>query len=354
MKMLSLTVLASGLVAAMTAPALGIDPPEPTAARPADAASPQVVAGIVKTSPKELWKVWTTPEGFKKLGVAKAEIDLRPGGLIRSHYDPAGVVGDEGTIENEILAFEPERMLAIRIHKPPKGFPFEKAWKGTWTVISMADLGDGTTHVRIVGLGYDESAESVAMREFFAKGNGWTLQRLAQQFDSSAPAPAATAHGADPMEPIRVERVVALPRERVWGLLTTSAGWKEFLGVESKIEARPGGRFEVYFGATAPEGERGSEGCRVLSVLPGEMLSFDWNAPPKLAHARARRTWVVVVLEEVSATTTRVRLVHEGFAQMAEANPDHRAEWEETRGYFANAWPKVLDAVKTVGERRAK
>jgi hypothetical protein len=37
----------------------------------------------------EVWQVFSTGEGFTRLGVARAEMDFRPGGLIRSTYDAA-------------------------------------------------------------------------------------------------------------------------------------------------------------------------------------------------------------------------------------------------------------------------
>jgi uncharacterized protein YndB with AHSA1/START domain len=79
----------------------------------------------------DVWRVWSTSEGYKAVGVALADIDLRVGGLIRSRYSADGVLGDEQTIENEILAFEPPRMIAFRIHKTPANFPFMEAWKRT-------------------------------------------------------------------------------------------------------------------------------------------------------------------------------------------------------------------------------
>src|SRR5262249_26497015 len=127
---------------------------------------------IVKAPASEVWKAFATAEGFKKLGVAQCEMDFRIGGLIRTHYDANGRIGDDGTIQNEIISFEPERMLSIRIHQPPKKFPFSEAtWKQTWTVITLADLGDGRTHVRVAGMGYADTEEGQKMRQFFQSGN---------------------------------------------------------------------------------------------------------------------------------------------------------------------------------------
>jgi uncharacterized protein YndB with AHSA1/START domain len=267
---------------------------------------PQVVEGIIKATPTEVWNVFATAEGFKKLGVAQCEMDFRVGGLIRSHYNPKGVIGDEGTIQNRIISFEPGHMVSFRIDQPPKGFPFSEAtWKNTWSVATFTDLGDGTTHLRLAGIGYPDTEEGRKMREFFERGNGWVVQHLQQQFDSAAPVRSGAAHAEDPLAPIELETVVERSRAEVWRLLSTNEGWKQFLGTESAIELTPGGKFEVYFSSDAPAGSRGSEGCTVLSYIPNEMLSYSWNAPPKFAHARARHTWVVIRLEDLTPTRTR-------------------------------------------------
>jgi uncharacterized protein YndB with AHSA1/START domain len=130
-----------------------------------------------------VWNVWTSGEGYKSLGVAQADVDFRVGGLIRSHYSATGYLGDEDTIENRILAFEPRRMIAIRIERTPKSFPFKEAWKNTWTVITLTDLGNNRTHIRIASMGYGTDEESMAMRKFFEAGNASTLKTLQDHFE---------------------------------------------------------------------------------------------------------------------------------------------------------------------------
>jgi uncharacterized protein YndB with AHSA1/START domain len=237
-------------------------------------------------------------------------------------------------------------MVAFRIQQPPKQFPFsETTWKKAWTVVTLTDLGDHRTHLRIAGMGYPDNDEGRSMREFFERGNAWTLASLQQQFDAAAPAPTRAAHAADPLAPVSLDTVVKLPRAEVWSLLATAAGWKQFMGVDAVIDLRPGGRFEIHFDPNAPDGLRGSEGCTVQSFLPSRMLSYTWNAPVEFAHARGERTWVVAQLEELGPARTRVRIDHLGFADQARDNPEHRAEWEEVRAYFQQAWRKVLDAL---------
>jgi uncharacterized protein YndB with AHSA1/START domain len=149
-----------------------------TAAR---AAEPQVTEGFINAPVAQVWRIFTTSDGFKATGVAHAEVDLRVGGTIRSHYDPKGTLGDPGTIVNEILAYEPERMLAIRIKEAPANFPYRNAMKSTWTVIYFTPSGD-MTHLRIVGLGYQDDPESLEMRKFFERGNRYTIDHLAKPF----------------------------------------------------------------------------------------------------------------------------------------------------------------------------
>jgi uncharacterized protein YndB with AHSA1/START domain len=151
------------------------------AAITARAAEPLVTEGFINAPVAEVWRLFTTSEGYRATGVAQAEVDLRVGGTIRSHYDPQGRLGDPNTIVNEILAFEPERMLALRIKTAPADFPFKQAMHNTWSVIYFAPAGE-MTQVRIVGLGYGDDPESQAMREFFEKGNRFTLDQLAKPY----------------------------------------------------------------------------------------------------------------------------------------------------------------------------
>jgi uncharacterized protein YndB with AHSA1/START domain len=140
--------------------------------------------GTINAPVAAVWNVWTTSEGYKSLGVAKADVDFKLGGLIRSHYSASGTLGDEETIENRILAYEPKRMIAIRIERTPKSFPFKEAWKHTWTVITLTDLGDNRTHIRIASMGFGTDEESASMRKFFEAGNAETIKVLQERLST--------------------------------------------------------------------------------------------------------------------------------------------------------------------------
>jgi uncharacterized protein YndB with AHSA1/START domain len=157
------------------------------AAQTADDASCFVQEVTIHAPPSSVWSVLTTSEGYKTLGVAEADVDFRIGGFIRSHYSSEGFIGDDETIENRILAYEPERMIATAISRPPKSFPFKQAWKSTWSVVTLTDLGNGETHVRAAMFGFGADEESSRMRKFFEAGNGSTLKLLRTRLESGVP-----------------------------------------------------------------------------------------------------------------------------------------------------------------------
>ncbi len=129
------------------------------------------------------------------------------------------------------------------------------------------------------------------------------------------------------------ETEVAADPMSVWSAWASNEGIAAWWApAASNIDLRIGGPFEILFTLEAPEGSRGSEGCKVLAYVPGEALSFTWNAPPHLP-LRETNTWVVLTFA-ATATGTAVRLVHTGFLE----GPD----WDDYMAYFDSAWTAVL------------
>lgn len=141
------------------------------------------------------------------------------------------------------------------------------------------------------------------------------------------------AAGAD-IRSLTKEVEVAAPPMEVWKAWTSNEGIASWWGpAQSNIDLRIGGPFEILFSLEAPEGTRGSEGCKVLAYVPGESFAYTWNAPPHLP-LRETNTWVVMSFQP-STTGTRVRLVHTGFL----TGPD----WDDYLAYFDDAWNRVLE-----------
>ena len=145
---------------------------------------------------------------------------------------------------------------------------------------------------------------------------------------------------------IECETTVAAPVADVWRCWSSSEGAQTFFAPKCDIQPQPGGPFEIWFNPTGKPGERGAEDLHVLSSLPGEMISFEWSAPPQFAHARPLHTWVVVTFTPIDDQHTRVRLVHLGFDEMKAKHPDHADEWDKVCKYFGKAWPYVLGNLK--------
>lgn len=141
---------------------------------------------------------------------------------------------------------------------------------------------------------------------------------------------------------IDTEVVVKAGQDEVWDAWTTNEGVQSFFTSKTNVQLAIGGPFEMYFLDDAPKGKQGSEGCKFLSYLPKEMISFSWSAPPQFAHARKHFTWVVLRFDRIGDQQTRVRLTHLGWPEMRAAYPEHSAEWDEVYDYFAAAWPRVL------------
>jgi len=137
---------------------------------------------------------------------------------------------------------------------------------------------------------------------------------------------------------LRLEIIVPASLEGVWKAWTTTEGVKTFFSSDAKVELAVGGSYEIYFDLEKPYGLRGSEDCRVLSYLPMEMLSFDWNAPPEFGELRNKHTIVVLQFEEVGPGQVKVVVSQLGWGK--------GEEWDKLYDYFYKAWSYVLGNLK--------
>jgi len=134
---------------------------------------------------------------------------------------------------------------------------------------------------------------------------------------------------------IRKEVVINASQKEVWNAWASSEGAKTFFAPKANIQLSIGGAYELFFDLDAPAGSRGGEGLKVLSYLPMEMLSFEWNAPPQFPEVRGGPlTWVVVQLSVRDRKQVSVRLTHLGWRE--------GEEWGKVFQYFQSAWDIVL------------
>jgi uncharacterized protein YndB with AHSA1/START domain len=160
---------------------------------------------------------------------------------------------------------------------------------------------------------------------------------LVPAFDASAQTKEKTGRA------VVVETIVDAPQAEVFRLWTTADGTRSFFAADGRVEARPGGRYEMIFDpAGDPEGARaGTKGARVLRLEPDRRLDFEWSVGvPNVTWDLKDTdfaTWVEVTLEPVPGRpdATRVRLAHEGFRS--------GGSWDVAYAYFQKAWRLVLD-----------
>ncbi len=139
---------------------------------------------IVNASSNEVWKAFTTSEGYTAWASPFAHIDFGVEGFIESSYDLDGELGREGNIRLRIVAYIPERLLVLKTDKAPPGFASEAILSRLVSVFEFLPTKDGRTRIRVSGVGYGDDDESEKLKSFFVRGNAWSLKALNESFES--------------------------------------------------------------------------------------------------------------------------------------------------------------------------
>lgn len=122
------------------------------------------------------------------------------------------------------------------------------------------------------------------------------------------------------------EIVVPASSDEVWRLLTTDAGLSSWMAPVAAIDLRVGGALEASYDRDARIGDPGNIQNRILSYLPGRMLSIAIErAPPNFPHADvARGLWTAIELEAVDDAHTLVRVSMFGYGESEAFGVLHR------------------------------
>ena len=142
---------------------------------------------------------------------------------------------------------------------------------------------------------------------------------------------------------LRHEVTLRASLDQVWHAWTTSGGLSTFFSTHNNVELRVGGPYELFLNVPPDKnGKRGGQGCKVLSYLPKEMLSFEWGFRPDIPSLRyaGAKTHVVLRFDSAGDGTTRVRL-----AQLGWGTGD---DWDKGYDYFDKEWAEALDALKNL------
>lgn len=126
-----------------------------------------------------VWEAFATTEGYRSWVAPAAKVDFRLGGMMEAIYGPGAKLGDPGTIRNAIVAYVPQRMLAIRnVQAPPKTDFDVATFQRLHTVILFEPLASDRTRVTIAVPGFGSGADDDVVYKFFAAGNRYSLKQL--------------------------------------------------------------------------------------------------------------------------------------------------------------------------------
>jgi uncharacterized protein YndB with AHSA1/START domain len=150
----------------------------------------ETIAVIPAPAPK-VWEALTTAEGWKRMGVPFVLMDFRVGGIVETSYDTKAKAGDPANIKNQIVAYVPGRMLAVRNVQAPPDFPFAKEFGTTATIFELAPIDADNSRVTATGVGYGEGPAYDSLLKMFKEGDAWSLAKLAESFATGAQPSAA-------------------------------------------------------------------------------------------------------------------------------------------------------------------
>lgn len=246
--------------------------------------APSAERVLVRASAAHVWATFGTPAGWQQtFALGKVQLELKAGGVVRTHHDPKGDLGSPTAVQLDIVLVEPERLLVLRT-------PAIEGRSGT-LALRLEPLGPDRCWLTAVRNDWRlEAAREGHL--LLGNGNPRTLEAVAASFapavDPSAPGPASEL----------LARIVN-------GTWLTGRG-----AVEGRLSAR------AYLGGTVEIEEWRGEGQK-----PQRYARWDVGRDPAidaLVFTGWRRDGVLV--------RGHVRIVRPGSLEFAGTAPDGRAD----------------------------
>ena len=155
----------------------------------------------VAASRDEIWRAFTTADGWKSFGVAFAEVEMKMGGIIETSYNPKAQVGSPDNIKNEIVAYIPGRMMAIRCVQAPGDFKHKQEFFSTSTVFELVPAEKQMTRILVTAVGYRPGEAFDDLFQKFRWGNAYTLEKLRTRFEKTATTSASDSKSQKELQP---------------------------------------------------------------------------------------------------------------------------------------------------------
>ncbi|MCA9278821.1 MAG: SRPBCC domain-containing protein [Phycisphaeraceae bacterium] len=128
---------------------------------------------------ERVWAAYTTSDGYASWAAVAADVDLRPGGTIRTTYREDGDLTGDGVNTLHIVNYVPMRLLTLQADVSanwPEVLKRDAA--NLYNVILFDSLDPTTTRVASYGLGYTDSPELRRMMAFFEQANRGLYEKL--------------------------------------------------------------------------------------------------------------------------------------------------------------------------------
>jgi uncharacterized protein YndB with AHSA1/START domain len=138
----------------------------------------------VRASTNEVWQTLSAAEGWKSFAVAFASMEMQVGGILETSYKADAPLGDPDNIKNQIVAYVPGRMLAIRCLQTPRDFAHKEEFFATATVIEIAPNAGGGSRVSLTAVGYRPGEAYDLLFKHFRWADAYTLDKLRSRFET--------------------------------------------------------------------------------------------------------------------------------------------------------------------------
>jgi len=135
-----------------------------------------VKTAVVPAPRAEVYRTYTTSEGWTAFFGVEAAIDLAIGGRFELLFDPEAPEGSKGSEGCQVLAYVPDQMVAYSWNAPPK-FPAERG-QHTWVVVTFADAADGATALTVTHAGFGQGGSWDDVYAYFDRAWGLVLDQL--------------------------------------------------------------------------------------------------------------------------------------------------------------------------------
>jgi uncharacterized protein YndB with AHSA1/START domain len=126
---------------------------------------------------------------------------------------------------------------------------------------------------------------------------------------------------------------------RAFEMFTVNAELEKWLVVKADVEARLGGKYEIFWNPDEPDFDS-TIGCRITAFAPGRFLAFEWKGPKQYSDFMNEcqpLTHVTVAFIPAEGGGTEVHLVHTGWRDTP--------AWEEAREWFVRNWEGAFKAL---------